>query len=43
MTERIKDRARLVEKEKRREIADLLVLAGPSKSLQNGAGFSGKT
>ena len=27
---------------KRRETADLLVLPKPVKSLQNGAGFSGK-
>ena len=29
--------------EERREVADLLVLPRPAKSLQNGAGFSGKT
>ena len=29
--------------EKTREVADLLVLPRPAKSLQNGAGFSGKT
>ena len=31
------------EQEKRREIADSLVLSRPGKSLQNGAGFSEKT
>ena len=28
---------------RRREVADLLVLPRPVKSVQNGAGFSGKT
>ena len=28
---------------KRREVADLLVLPRSAKSVQNGAGFSGKT
>ena len=28
---------------RRRELADLLVLPKPAKSVQNGAGFSGKT
>ena len=28
---------------KRREMADLLVLPRPAKSVQNGAGISGKT
>ena len=38
------DGARVVEEEaERREMAELLVLASPSESLQNGAGFSGKT
>ena len=36
-TERESDRRR------KREMADLLVLPRPAKSLQNGAGFSGKT
>ena len=31
------------ESERRREMADLLGLSGPAESLQNGAGFSGKT
>ena len=35
-TERESDR-------RRREVADLVVLPRPTKSLQNGAGFSGKT
>ena len=35
-TERESDR-------RRREMADLIVLPRPAKSLQNGAGFSGKT
>ena len=30
------------EPERRREVANLLVLPGPAKSLQNGPGFSGK-
>ena len=29
--------------ERRIEKADLLVVPGPAESLQNGAGFSGKT
>ena len=28
---------------RRREVADLLVLPRPANSVQNGAGFSGKT
>ena len=36
------DRTR-VSQEKKREITDLLVLPRPAKSVQNGAGFSGKT
>ena len=31
------------ESDNRREMADLLVLLRPAKSVQNGAGFSGKT
>ena len=31
------------EADSRREMADLLVLPRPAKSLQNGAGFSGNT
>ena len=31
------------ESDRRREVADLLVLPKPAKSEQNGAGFSGKT
>ena len=38
-----KHEARVGEKEKSREMADLLVLPRPAKGLQNGAGFSGKT
>ena len=29
--------------DRRREVADLLVLPKPAKSIQNGAGFSGET
>ena len=35
--------ARTERESDRREIADLLVLLRPAKSLQNGAGFSVKT
>ena len=38
-----KDRARFGEKEKRREMADLLGLPRLVESLQNNASFSGKT
>ena len=34
---------RIGEKDKKREIVDLLVLPRPAESLQAGAGFSGKT
>ena len=37
------DRTRIREEEKRREVADLMVLPRPAKSMQNGAGFSRKT
>ena len=37
------DRTKVRQKEKRREMADLLVLPRPEKSVQNGAGFSKKT
>ena len=40
------DRAARTQREsdrRRREMADLLVLPRPAKSVQNGAGFSGKT
>ena len=34
---------RVRQEEKRREMADLLVLPRPAKSVQDGARFSGKT
>ena len=37
------DRAIVRQEEKRREMADFMVLPRPAKSVQNGAGFSGKT
>ena len=36
------DRTRVRQWQKRRETTDLLVLSRPAKSVQNGAGFSGK-
>ena len=36
------DRTRVRQEEKKREMADLLVLPRPAKSVQNGAGFSRK-
>ena len=35
--------ARVRQEEKRRKMADLMVLPRPAKSVHNGAGFSGKT
>ena len=37
------DRTRVRQEEKRREMADFMVVPRPAKSVQNGAGFSGKT
>ena len=38
-----KERRKRESSERRREMADLLVLPRPAESLQNGVGFSGKT
>ena len=37
------DRTRVRQEKKRREMAGFMVLPRPAKSVQNGAGFSGKT
>ena len=37
------DRTRVRQKKKRRKMADFMVLPRPAKSVQNGAGLSGKT
>ena len=37
------DRTRVRQEKKRRKMADFMVLPRPAKSVQNGAGFSGKT
>ena len=37
------NRTRVRQKEKRRKMVDFMVLPRPAKSVQNGAGFSGKT
>ena len=43
ITGKMEERTERESDSRRREVADLLVLPRPAKSMQNGAGFSGKT